>query len=191
MSWTSVFPVLSDEMVGQYEAEATAAEKAELAEWFAVKTVINAKPETRHVASFSLFWKNPRQDDPDLPALDRKTLKHAKRRGLVRRFDPWSHYVQPLLDGARQILPNRSDVSFRIYLAADLELLVKDLVKAGCENCCDVRFGSHADDRARHPARRGDGGCRCGAISRRMERCRTARCLAGNSAGGSGCRCAD
>ena len=81
MSWTSVFPVLSDEMVGQYEAEATAAEKAELAEWFAVKTVINAKPETRHVASFSLFWKNPRQDDPDLPVLDRKTLKHAKRRG--------------------------------------------------------------------------------------------------------------
>ena len=109
MSWTTVFPVLSDAMIGQYEAEATAAERAELEGWFSVARIVNPQPAMRHVVSTSLFWKNPRQDDPDLPNLDRQTLKHAKRRGLVRRFDPWSHYVEPLLVGARQILENRKD----------------------------------------------------------------------------------
>ena len=133
MSWTTVFPVLTDEMVGQFETEATEAERAELDGWFSVARVINPQPLTRHIVSTSLFWKNPRKDDPDLPSLDRKALKHAKRRGLVRRFDPWPHYVEPLLAGARQILESRSDVVFRVYLAADLDFLVKDLVKAGCE----------------------------------------------------------
>lgn len=133
MSWTTVFPVLTDEMIEQFEAEATAAERAELDGWFSIERIVNPKPPTRHVVSTSLFWKHSRQGDPDLPTLDRKTLKHAKKRGLVRRFDPWSHYVEPLLVGARQILDGRSDVAFRVYLAADLDFLVKDLVKAGCE----------------------------------------------------------
>ena len=88
MSWTTVFPVLTDEMLEQYEADSTPVEKAELTAWFSVKKVINAQPQTRHVVSTSLFWKHTRQDDPDLPKLDRKTLKQAKMNGLVRRFDP-------------------------------------------------------------------------------------------------------
>ncbi len=133
MSWTSVFPVLTDEMIEQFEAEATRAEKAELDGWFSVARIIHRQPPTRHVVNTSLFWKHPNQADPDLPGLDRKTLKQAGKRGLVRRFEPWSHYVQPLLTGAQEILGRRADVTFRVYLAADLKFLVKDLVKAGCE----------------------------------------------------------
>lgn len=133
MSWTTVFPVFTDEMVEQYEAESTSGKRTELDGWFSIQKIINPQPHVRHVVSTSLFWKNPRQDDPDLPSLDRKTLKHAKRGGLVRRYEPWSHYVEPLLAGARQILEKRTDVVFRVYLAADLEFLVKDLVKTGCE----------------------------------------------------------
>ncbi len=133
MSWTTVFPVLTDEMVEQYEAESTGAERSELDGWFSIQRVINPQPRMRHVVSTSLFWKNPRGNDPELPSLDRKTLKQARKRGLVCRYEPWSHYVEPLLAGARQILSRRTDVTFRVYLAADLEFLVKDLVKAGCE----------------------------------------------------------
>ena len=55
------------------------------------------------------------------------------KRGLVRRLDPWTHYVQPLLTGAHEVLEGRTDLVFRVYLAADLEFLVQDLVDAGCE----------------------------------------------------------
>jgi hypothetical protein len=133
MSWTSVFPVLSEEMVREYSAAATKAERAELEEWFGVAQIINPRPEPRHLVSFSLFWKNRDTADPELPKLDRRTLKYAKRRNLVQKHDPWSHYVQPLLDAAKLILKTRKDVAFRVYLAADLDFLVKDLVRAGCE----------------------------------------------------------
>jgi hypothetical protein len=133
MSWTSVFPVLTDEMVREYEAGVSKAERAELDAWFSVQEVINPKLGTRHLVSFSLFWKNRESADPELPKLDRRTLKHARHRGLVQRYEPWSHYVQPLLDGATLILRGRSDVAFRVYLAADMKFLAKDLVKAGCE----------------------------------------------------------
>ena len=85
MSWTTVFPVLTVEMVEQYEAESTSEERTELDGWFSIQRIINSQPQVRHVVSTSLFWKNPRRDDPDLPSLDRKTLKHARKRGLVRR----------------------------------------------------------------------------------------------------------
>lgn len=133
MSWTTAFPVLTDEMVALYERDATDAEKGELDGFFSIRRIFNRQPRRQHVVSTSLFWKNPRQGDPDLPALDRQTLKHAKRRGLVRRYDPWLHYVEPLLAGARQILARRTDVAFRVYLAADLQFLVEDLVEIGCE----------------------------------------------------------
>lgn len=133
MSWTSIFPVLTDEMVKEYQSESSGEERRELDSCFAVERVVNPAPYKRHVVSFSLFWKNPRQSDPDLPPLDRKTLKHAGRRGLVTRYEPWYHYVKPLLDAASELLPKLPEVTFRVYLAKDLEFLVKDLIRAGCE----------------------------------------------------------
>lgn len=120
-------------MVREDAARATKEERAEMEEWFGVARVINARLEPRHLVSFSLFWKNAETTDPELPKLDRRTLKSAKRRNLVQKYDPWSHYAQPLLEAATLILKARKDVSFRVYLAADLDFPVKDLVRAGCE----------------------------------------------------------
>ncbi|MEI7912101.1 MAG: hypothetical protein WCK77_20910, partial [Verrucomicrobiota bacterium] len=60
---------------------------------------------------------------------------------------PWNHYVLPLLDGARTLKEARPDLTFRVYLAADPEILVEDLVAAGCEvmvmkssNCRRTKF---------------------------------------------------
>ena len=70
MSWTSAFPVLTDEMIDQFQVEATKEEQIELDQWFSIKKVINPQPAIRHVVSTSLFWKNPKQEDPELRAAD-------------------------------------------------------------------------------------------------------------------------
>jgi len=132
MSWTDVFPVLTDEHVADYEAAATPEERAELETWLAVDRIIN-RSKAKHLVVFSLFWKNARSDEPDLPPLDRETLLQVQERGIVERFAPWEHYVQPLLDGARRMQQRRPDVAFRIYLAADLDFLIEDFTALGCE----------------------------------------------------------
>lgn len=100
--------------------------------WFAVDRVIN-RSKAKHLVAFSLFWKNTRADEPDLPPLTRETLLQAKELGLVERFAPWEHYIQPLLNGAKRMQKKRPDVAFRIYLAADLHFLIDDFTALGCE----------------------------------------------------------
>lgn len=132
MSWTECFPVLTEEMVEKYEAGATPEERAEHEDWFSVKRIINRR-KTAHTVAFSLFWRQAHQDDGELPALDRETLMKANEKGLVKRFAPWEHYVEPLLEGAARLRETRPDVACRVYLAADLEFLISDLSEAGCE----------------------------------------------------------
>jgi hypothetical protein len=132
MSWTDVFPVLTDDHLDAYDDNATPAERAELDGWFAVERVIN-RSNARHLVVFSLFWKNTCSEDPDLPPLNRETLMRAAELGLVTRFAPWEHYIQPLLNGAQRLRELRSDVAFRIYLAADLHFLIQDFTALGCE----------------------------------------------------------
>jgi hypothetical protein len=134
MSWTESFPVLDDEMVETYEAGVSAKDRAEYDDWFAVDRVIN-KSKALHLVVFSLFWRNLNTDDPELPPLDRNTLMRAEEKGLVQRFAPWDHYIQPLLDGAKRLAERRPDVGFRIYLAADMHFLVEDFTELGCEVC--------------------------------------------------------
>lgn len=132
MSWTECFPVLTDEMVDAYERGATESEKREYDEWFAVDRVVNRR-ESPHVAAFSLFWKHINQDDGELPSIDREVLTSAEERGLVKRFPPWEHYVEPLLEGARRIRSVRPEVAIRVYLAADMSFLTDELTAEGCE----------------------------------------------------------
>ncbi len=40
MSWTDIFPVLDDELLGSYRAGVTPEERAEFEEWFGAKEVI-------------------------------------------------------------------------------------------------------------------------------------------------------
>ncbi|MBN8460394.1 MAG: hypothetical protein J0M04_21405 [Verrucomicrobia bacterium] len=132
MSWTDVFPVLSDAQVLEYQEVATDRDRAMLAELCGVARVENPRFGP-HLVATSLFWKPAHASEPDFPQPSRSLLMDAKRLGLVSRHAPWEHYVRPLLDGAEKLREERPDIVFRVYLAADLEFLVEDLVAAGCE----------------------------------------------------------
>ncbi len=136
MSWSDIFPILTDELELQYEAEVSPEDVEKYETWFGVQRVINPRiivGAKQHLVAASLFWKNTKAEEPELPVITRELMKNALKLGLVRRFDPWSHYVQPLLDGVEKLMDLRPDVVFRVYLAADLEFLVGDLVERNCE----------------------------------------------------------
>lgn len=132
MSWTDVFPVLSDDQIVEYESLATESDRALLAGLCGVARVENPQFGP-HLVATSLFWKPAHAAEPPFPVPNRQLLKDAARLGLVSRHAPWEHYVKPLLDGAEKLREERPDIVFRVYLAADMEFLVADLVAAGCE----------------------------------------------------------
>lgn len=132
MSWTDAFPVLSDEMVEEFLANATEEEKAVLEEFHGVAEIINPQDKPR-VVSCSLFWKNVRASDPDLPEPTAERMRKAKELGLALRHDPWEHYALPLQREVPALRERLPDVAFRVHLAQDLEFLIADLVAAGCE----------------------------------------------------------
>lgn len=133
MSWTDVFPVFTEDQVDEFLAEATLPEKAQLEEWYGIERVINSQPEKREIVSVSLFWKNVRAGDPDLPTPTKELLQNAVELGLAERFNPWDHYILPLLTLAPGILENNPEATIRVHLAKDLEFLVDELVEAGLE----------------------------------------------------------
>jgi hypothetical protein len=143
MSWTRIFPVLDEEMVARCHSEMTDCERLEFEEWFGVGSVQlptpNFKRRTaedgllRHVVSATLFWKHVNGRDPNLPRPTREMLVDAKRMGLVKRFDPWGSYIAPLIDHTPAAIAANPDVTFRLYLAADLDFLVPELVTLGWE----------------------------------------------------------
>ncbi|MEN8694413.1 MAG: beta-1,6-N-acetylglucosaminyltransferase [Akkermansiaceae bacterium] len=133
MPWTDIFPVLTEEQVDEFHEEASLPEKAELEEWYGIDRIINPRPEATEIVSVSLFWKNVRAGDPELPTPTRERLQNAVELGLAERFNPWDHYVLPLLDLTPGILEANPEVSVRVYLAQDLEFLVDELAAAGSE----------------------------------------------------------
>lgn len=133
MSWTDYFPVLGDDLVAIYQSDAGLAERAEIRAHFAVREWLNRRPAA-HLVSASLFWKPATACERGFPPLSREVLKNPGKSGIRSRVsDPWQHYVEPLLAGARNLRERRPDVVFRVYLAADLEFLIDDLTDAGCE----------------------------------------------------------
>jgi hypothetical protein len=132
MSWTDVFPVITDSQLDYYDAHVTSSEADLLDEWCGVARTINCQ-SSQHLVVSSLFWKNARVNDGDLPLLTRDIMINAAKLGFVTRFSPWEHYVVPLIEGARSLKEARPEIVFRVYLAADLEFLVEDLVAVGCE----------------------------------------------------------
>lgn len=132
MSWSEYFPVFEDFQVSDYEQVAAVAERSELDDWCAVDRRINERP-ARHRVAASLFWKNLRAEEGDLTVASREQMMNADKLGLISRHAPWEHYVTPLLKGAALLREARPEVVLRVYLAADLEFLVEDLVAAGCE----------------------------------------------------------
>lgn len=132
MSWTESFPVMDDEMVDEFVQLATSDEKSQLEEWYAVEQIVNAQ-DKGHVLAMSLFWKPSISSEIAYPVPTREILKDPSALGLELRFEPWPHYVQPILEQTPKILHKFPDVSVRVYLANDLDFLIEDLVEAGCE----------------------------------------------------------
>jgi hypothetical protein len=132
MSWTDIYPVLTDEQLAEYQSSVSADEAEKLAELLDVARTVNGR-DGKHLVVTSLFWKKAQNAEGELPPITRELMMNAAKEGLISRYPPWDHYVQPLLDGAAYLHEVRPDVVFRVYLAADLEFLVEDLVAAGCE----------------------------------------------------------
>ncbi|WP_367871107.1 hypothetical protein [Luteolibacter sp. Populi] len=141
MSWTDIFPLLDDSMIEAFEAGVTTAEREEFAEWFEVKEIhrpdgkgndAHESPE-KHVVSVTLFWKHVNGGDPDLPVPTRDLLIDARRLGLVKRFSPWDCYIDPIFLYGPDAMKRHPEASFRIYLAADLDFLIPELIGAGWE----------------------------------------------------------
>jgi hypothetical protein len=87
----------------------------------------------RHVVSATLFWKHVNGKDPDLPSPTKELLVDAKRMGLVKRFAPWDSYIAPLFDHSPGAMARHPEVTFRLYLAADLAFLADDFLALGWE----------------------------------------------------------
>lgn len=129
-----MFPVLTDEMVSDYQQTATKEERREAKEWFRVERIINAQ-DRAHVVPFALYNRPLREADADfvVPSVGnvRKITKAIA--GKVPAFH--KHHVAPMLRGARALRKKRPDVVVRVYLAKDLEFLAEELVAVGCEVC--------------------------------------------------------
>ncbi len=85
------------------------------------------------IVSATLFWKHVHPADPDLPVPTRRRMVDARRLGLVKRFSPWSSYVEPLLLWTREAVGSNPGVTFRLYLGSDLGFLVDELTAVGWE----------------------------------------------------------
>ncbi|GAA5481955.1 hypothetical protein [Haloferula sargassicola] len=132
MSWTDLFPVFGDEQAEAFASEASPEEQGFLDECFGILKVFNAR-EGRHLVATSLFWKSRNLEEGPLEVPTRERLMVSKSEGESQGVGAWTCYVKPLLQGARILEKLRPEVVVRVYLAADLEFLVEDLVGAGCE----------------------------------------------------------
>ena len=94
---------------------------------------VSAPAARKHIVSATLFWKHVNGKDPDRPRPTREMLVDAKRMGLVKRFAPWDSYVAPLLLHTRAAVERHPDVTFRLYLANDLDFLIPELTALGWE----------------------------------------------------------
>ena len=144
VSWTEIFPVLDESMISAYRSGVTDGEREEFEGWFGVQTQDlktqdgrlekpEAGPRKRHIVSVSLFWKHVNGGDPALPTPTRELLIDARRLGLVKRFSPWECYIEPLYLHSSEMKKQHPNVTFRVYLAADLEFLAAELAELGWE----------------------------------------------------------
>lgn len=135
MAWPDVFPVFSEEQFDDYFAEATPEEVKLMEEWYGVEKILNRQLGATEIVSVSLFWKPVQSGGRDYPTPTREILRNAVALGYADRFDPWDHYVRPLLELGPQILAHHPNLTIRVHLAKDLEFLTADLTRAGHEIC--------------------------------------------------------
>jgi hypothetical protein len=134
MSWTEVFPVMSEDMIVAYENSKEGGCSDEVQSLFEVEKIYGShQKKFSSIISTSLFWKCDYAAEGDLPEVTRELMINAEVLGLSGRLPPWESYVLPLIEGADLIRMNRPDVLLRVYLANDLSFLIDELTQVGCE----------------------------------------------------------
>ncbi|RYD71755.1 MAG: hypothetical protein EOP84_24340, partial [Verrucomicrobiaceae bacterium] len=133
MSWTDVFPVLTDECAEEFENEMAQDAGNGHAGLFEVAEVRNRRSHPAHVVATSLFWKRDMASETEITSISREAMINASELGFAGRYPPWESYVLPILQGGRMLARKAPRVVLRVYLANDLDFLVEDIVRAGCE----------------------------------------------------------
>ncbi|MBK1884286.1 hypothetical protein JIN85_17840 [Luteolibacter pohnpeiensis] len=123
MSWTEIFPILTDEMLDAYQEQVTPEERAQLDAWLGVDRILNPQPAS-HLVVVSLFRDPERAMMEPSGAGDVGDL-------LFCAEDSWFE-LRRLLDGAAEVLA-RKDTALRVYLSAELAEFADRLTEAGCE----------------------------------------------------------
>lgn len=129
MSWTEVFPVFTDEQIEKALKEFSREDEALFQDEFGVERIVGRVGATGgHIVAFSLFCKPPNIADTGVKQISEDVLKNNDAKALGTRFEPWHHYVAPLIEHGPKIIEARPDVTVRIYLAKDMEFLLPELI---------------------------------------------------------------
>ena len=128
MSWTDTIPVLSGEMMEDFEKNAGSEERQELDLWFKPRDVINPQPFSRHLVSVSIDGRAGQADgQADADAGMTSHPPSAADTGY------WKRFIEPITETLPTLLKELEGITVRVYLAPNLEFLVPDLSDAGCE----------------------------------------------------------
>ena len=139
-----MFPILDDDMLSDYQSDSLPEEKSEMEQLFGIQEVVQPSDtniqipksgKRREIVSVTLFWKNLGKYEPSIPSPSRERFLDGTRLGLVKRFPPHQEYFQPMIrfiDEAKEKFP---EVTFRVYLASDLDFLIPELTESGWEVC--------------------------------------------------------
>jgi hypothetical protein len=132
MSWSDIFPILTDEMLDSYLNTASDADKRMLDEIFEISRVENPRSGINLVAT-SLFWPTDQDTDIDFSAQHFENPRQEHQSEKISLDQLRDKYIEPLLDGASILLDEEPDVVIRVYLSADLDFLIEELIEVGCE----------------------------------------------------------
>ncbi len=127
MSWTDVFPVLTDDDVDFFDKHASFEWRTTYDEWFGIERAINTKENPSHLVATSLFLRRDLLSNGTLDAVDHESIRNAEWLAVSK------NYVDPLIKGAALLRKSIPEAAFRVYLSNDLAFLVDDLVNVGCE----------------------------------------------------------
>ena len=128
MSLYEYLPLLTDEIVAAYDSEASPDDKLRYNAHFEVEKVLGVPANTRHLLGVSLFFKpRTRHESNSEIILTEDTLRQPELYGMNPAFNPWDHYIQPVLDYSGLVKELAPEVSIRIYLANDLAFLAERL----------------------------------------------------------------
>jgi len=123
MSWTDYYPILTEEMISDFETGASQEEVTRLVELFAVETVWN-RQRPDHIISIAITAD-------DLPQDSRNGHDHG--RCPQEDQESWFRHLQPLFRSAEQLAPVSNALGFRVYLDKTLAFLAPALADMGIE----------------------------------------------------------